>query len=197
VRRLAGWLLKKIIPEKSRRFLLAMIPDQGVCAEIGVWKGDFAQEILDHARPSKLYLIDPWKFEATSDYENAWYGGADAKSQQDMDAIHDAVAARFASQIKRGVVEIVRQPSTEAAAAIEPASLDWVYIDGNHQYEFVIEDLRLFYERLRSGGVLAGDDYGTKGWWDHGVTRAVDEFAKAHADDSLIIKGSQFAFVKR
>ena len=196
MRRLAGWLLKRIIPEKSRRFLLAMIQDQGICAEVGVWKGDFAQEILDRARPSKLLLIDPWKFEASDDYDHAWYGGAEAKSQQDMDAIHDAVAARFASHIKRGVVELLRQPSTEAAAAIAPASLDWVYIDGNHQYEFVIEDLRTFYERLRPGGVLAGDDYGTKGWWDHGVTRAVDEFAKLHAADSLIIKGSQFALVK-
>lgn len=38
-------------------------------------------------------------------------------------------------------------------------SLDWVYIDGNHEYEHVIADLEVFYRKLKSGGILAGDDY--------------------------------------
>ena len=35
---------------------------------------------------------------------------------------------------------------------------DWVYIDGNHMYDFVLEDILISAEKVRSGGVIAGDD---------------------------------------
>jgi hypothetical protein len=40
----------------------------------------------------------------------------------------------------------------------------------------VKKDLEVFALKVKPGGLLAGDDYGVRGWWEHGVTRAVDEF---------------------
>ena len=43
--------------------LLRRMPENGVCVEIGVWKGDFSDRILRLTRPRELYLIDPWAFQ--------------------------------------------------------------------------------------------------------------------------------------
>ena len=43
-------------------------------------------------------------------------------------------------------------------ATIDDNFLDWVYIDGNHRYEFVLKDLQLSARKVRLGGMIAGDD---------------------------------------
>jgi predicted O-methyltransferase YrrM len=74
--------------------------------------------------------------------------------------------------------EVRRADSIEAAAATEPASLDFVYIDADHEYESVCADIEAWHDRIRPGGLLCGHDY-YDGWRDnamYGVARAVDEF---------------------
>ena len=60
-------------PTSSRRRLLDRMPQGGVCAEIGVWKGDFSDLILRYANPKSLHLIDPWLFQPQ--YTERMYGG--------------------------------------------------------------------------------------------------------------------------
>ncbi|NOZ45982.1 MAG: hypothetical protein GXO79_04285 [Chlorobi bacterium] len=43
-----------------RKTLLKMMPRNSVCAEVGTWKGEFSKQILEIAKPRKLYLIDPY-----------------------------------------------------------------------------------------------------------------------------------------
>ncbi len=50
--------------------------------------------------------------------------------------------------------------------------LDFVYIDGNHEYESVKKDINNYYPLLKENGLLAGHDFDWKG-----VTRAVTEFS--------------------
>ena len=111
-----------------------------------------------------------------------------------MDAIHEGVLARFERQISAGQVVIVRERSTAAAPHLEEP-LDWAYIDGDHTYEAVKSDLESFYHLLKPGGVMAGDDYLVRGWWDDGVTRAVDEFVETHGLAQTVL-GNQFLFTK-
>jgi predicted O-methyltransferase YrrM len=166
-----------VLRRLERRRLLTYLPKQAACAEIGTWRGDFAQRILHSRRPRELHLIDPWEHRAEAAYKHAFFGGGSADAQARMDSIYASVIDRFSSAIERGQVHVHRSRSVAAASSFGDASLDWVYIDGDHTYEAVKADLHAYYRTIRPGGLLAGDDYGQHGWWRDGVTRAVDEFA--------------------
>jgi hypothetical protein len=181
--------------ELQRRRLLAQLPKDAVCAEIGTWRGDFAATILDNRRPRRLYLVDPWEYRTEAGYERAIYGGRKGDGQQMMDATYERVLARFRGPIDGGQVVVQRSRSLDAAAAFDDESLDWVYIDADHSYEGVKNDLDAYFRTVKPGGFIAGDDYGQVGsWFEDGVTRAVDEFAGRCAGMRVI--GTQFLLKK-
>jgi hypothetical protein len=173
---------------------LDLLPRGSVGAEIGVHHGDFSAAILEAVAPRLLHLIDPWKHEAAPEYSAAWYGGRASGAQAEMDERHDGVVARFAAEIARGQVIVHRSTSDVALAELADSSLDWVYIDGNHRYEFVVEDLELSLAKTRSGGLVTGDDYAEGGWWEGGVKRAVDELAASGRARLVTIRDRQFVF---
>ena len=174
-----------------------MMPPHAVCAEIGVFRGTFSARILRSAQPKALHLIDPWKFHTATTYRRSWYGGTRGKDQTNMDRVHAGVLDRFREEIAAGTVHIHRCTSAESVQRFPDDFFDWVYIDGNHLYEFVKSDLESFYPKVTPGGFIAGDDYGVKGWWDGGVTRAVDEFAGGGRFEKALFKHRQFVLRKR
>jgi hypothetical protein len=182
---------------KPRELLLRSFGRGGVGAEIGVFRGDFSEQILLHVRPHRLHLIDPWKFEPAAEYERSVYGRARAGGQSELDAIYRSVRERFDHEIQVGTVVIHRMPSEAAATSFADEYFDWVYIDGNHLYEFVMRDLESYYPKVKPGGLITGDDYGLKGWWKDGVKLAVDEFAQRGGCDRLRTLGTQFTLRKR
>ena len=105
---------------------------------------------------------------------------------------------KFKNEIKHGIVEVLRKKSDEALNDIEDASLDWVYIDGNHSYDYALNDLKSFYKKVKQGGLITGDDYGTIGWWNKGVTKAVDTFLtlKEYKTELFMIKNKQYIIKK-
>jgi hypothetical protein len=181
----------------ARDFLLKEMPKKSVVAEIGVYKGDFSGRIIEIVTPKELHLIDPWKYEPDAPYRNSWYGGTMGVCQANMDSIFDAVVRRFQVQITTGTIRVHRAASVDAGAAFSESYFDWIYIDGNHQYEFVRADLETYYPKVKKGGYLVGDDYGEAGWWQGGVKRAVDEFVSKALVDVLWIKNSQFCLRKK
>lgn len=72
--------------ENPRLTLLNKMPKASVCAEIGVWKGEFSERIYKITEPKQLHLIDPWEFQ--SEFSDRMYGGSVAKNQSDMDSIY-------------------------------------------------------------------------------------------------------------
>jgi Methyltransferase domain len=181
----------------ERDVVLDHLPRGSVGVELGVWKGDFSARLLRVVKPAKLVLVDPWRFEESSEYDRAWYGGRLAKSQTDMDAIYADVRRRFATDVASGRADIRRETSTEVAQSLDEASIDWVYIDADHHYESVLSDLNNYAPKVKPGGLLAGDDYGAAGWWKDGVTRAVDEFARSGPFGVEAIYQRQFVLRKR
>lgn len=177
---------------EKRDFLLGHLPRGSVGAEIGTHEGDFAARILHVVRPQRIHLIDPWLYMRGPEYETALYGGDEADGQKTLDERYLRVCRRFAAEVKAGRVVIHRSASTEAAQAIEDGSLDWVYVDGNHLYEYVRSDLAAYRPKLRHGGYLAGDDYGPGGWWQGGVKRAVDEFVEQGQAEVVLLQDGQF-----
>ncbi len=172
---------------RRRSAFLKRIPPGGLCAEIGVWKGEFSRLILEVCRPRELHLIDPWAFQA--DVPGRWYSGTIARSQADMDAIHQGVVDALG---KVPGVSIHRRFSRDAAELFEERSLDWVYIDGDHSHEGALDDLRTYATRVRRGGFLAGDDLYWKPQDGHPVKRAVDDFVAGGGAELIALVDDQF-----
>ena len=83
-----------------------------------------------------------------------------------------------------------RQTSEAAARLFPHGYFDFVYVDGNHTYQFVRRDLELYRPKLKNDAVLAGDDYALRGWWEWGVKRAVEAVGE-HAYEPIWL-GRQF-----
>jgi len=140
-----------------------------------------------------LHLIDPWEFQPS--FPNRMYGGKKAASQDDMDAIFSRVQQKIGIQDN---VNIVRKKSHEAAKVLPERSLDWVYIDGNHFYEYVKQDLKYYYTIVKEGGYIAGDDYDWGPNFDFPVRSAIHEFIclKSYNVEIVTVKNGQFVLRK-
>jgi len=148
---------------KNREKVLDLITTDSVCVEIGVWKGEFSQRILKR-KPEKLVLIDPW---ITQEYEGRFY----FIEQQKMDNIYHSVCDMFSGDNR---VQIIRSKSDEANLDI---GIDWLYIDGNHSYENVLEDLEHYYPKMNNVSYMCGDDFGwTDKYCNKGPSQAVEDF---------------------
>jgi len=196
-RRVAQTLGLAPIKSEPRRFLLEMLPKESVGAEIGVHTGGFSQRLLEVVNPKELRLIDPWKHESSATYREALYGGKVKNGQNEMDKRYSDVCARFDQEIRAERVKIHRGYSTNILAQFPDEYFDWVYIDGNHLYEYVKNDIELSFRKTKVGGYITGDDYTKGGWWEGGVTKAVDEYTKAESAQLVDIHNGQFIFHKK
>ena len=180
---------------EARMKVLSCFDVGSVGAEVGTYMGAFAQLILTIVKPSELYLIDPWTASPRESQAGSWYETVD---QAYMDEIFQMVSERFAPANVPCRVEIVRDYSANALRAFKDGALDWVYIDGDHSYDSVLNDLTLSYAKVRKGGHISGDDYRVvDNWWKDNVVRAVKEFAATHPVDFILEDGSQFVLQKR
>lgn len=159
------------------RYPLTLIKPSDLCAEIGVWKGEFSQEILTQ-KPKELHLVDPWIHQT-----HKWVQWAKGEAVKQA---YKEVLGKF-SNINN--VHIHKENS--CAINIGENYFDWVYIDADHSYESVKKDLQHWFRQVKNGGFLCGDDYG----WSHPLTKgpkpAVDEFVKEN-DLNLETHGSQY-----
>ena len=73
-----------------------------------------------------------------------------------MDAIFASVVERFR---QNQVVSIHRACSAQAVGNFDDHYFDWIYIDGDHSFESVLNDLKLWSPKVKSNGVIALDDY--------------------------------------
>lgn len=128
------------------------LPMGAVGAEIGVFKAGFSRAILKRAKPSKLYLIDPWQNFDDPGLEGSLYH---THSNNDMDQVYEDVKKRLAKPVAKGQVEILRGKTEEVADQIPDSSLDFVYIDGDHRYDAVKTDLAISWKKVAPGGLIA------------------------------------------
>ena len=42
--------------------------------ELGTHKGELAKELYNHFKPTKMVLVDPWKYETEHIYQKSWFG---------------------------------------------------------------------------------------------------------------------------
>lgn len=168
---------------RTRQAVLGMLPKGGSGAEIGVWKGHFSAAILKVAEPRLLHLIDPWEQRTEPAYDKALYG---AKMPENIDDVHAGVCAQFADQVAAGTVQVHRAYSHDVLPNLVPGSLDFVYIDGDHSFEAVRQDLAMAIEVVRTGGLICLDDHHMGKWWGDGVVRALNETLGAHPQGLIL-----------
>lgn len=139
---------------QNRLKMLSMMPKGGRCAEIGVWNGGFSGAILSETVPSELVLIDPWDL-LSGQGETEWTHKKH-ENHLFMQGMFDNVTALYGALPN---VVIRKGFSADVLASFEDDYFDWVYIDGNHLYEFVCKDMELAFQKVRPGGIIAGDDF--------------------------------------
>lgn len=162
---------------KSIPYLLERTDLVGV--EIGVQHGVFSMYLLQSGLFKKLYSIDPYPVKIPGVFQNEkQYYCNDSEETYE-------IALQNLSQYKES--ELIREYSSIAAFNFKDASLDFIFIDGDHTYDGVMNDLNLWWPKLKVGGIISGHDY-----WDmemdcgdniistFKVKSAVDTFAKEH-----------------
>lgn len=177
----------------TREHLLPHLPKQAEIAEIGVNLGEFSRLILDQCAPSTLHLIDPWEL-STADDDYAQAEGKAPETDQ-AEARYETVLAMFAKEREQDQVRIHRAYSDKAADDFADESLDWIYIDGNHTYEYVRQDLETYLPKLKPDGLILGHDYARNSLarkYGFGVVEAVNEFCQTHPVEFLFLTFEPF-----
>lgn len=131
-------------------------PHHGV--EVGVWKGDTAEYLLDTFSGLHLTLVDGWTRGCLPFSYRRIAKHCIAKDDEDYDAVYQGVVARFGTRSHR----ILRMSSLEACSRIYAGSLDFAFIDAGHDFSSVLMDCVAWWRNIRAGGVLVGDDYATR-----------------------------------
>jgi GR25 family glycosyltransferase involved in LPS biosynthesis len=144
-----------------------------IAVAVGVGCGDFSQEMLAWDI-DKLYLIDTWEHQPNvrgdSSEPQGWHDGNYEKTKRVVEPF-------------KNIVTIIKSYSTEAASRIPDNSIGLAYIDGNHAYEYVRDDIEAYFPKLVEGGIMAFHDYLSPAY---GVNRAVNEFAYGKYKVNLI-----------
>jgi hypothetical protein len=149
-----------------------------VGAEIGVLKGEFTEKFLQAGL--KIYAIDPWMGFSGQ--------GRDQKLQETQNG-YFAEAQRRLNNYPN--CKIVRKTSMDALDDIPDSSLDFVYIDGDHNFRHVAEDIFEWSKKVRMGGIVSGHDYWNTPPFAKNVIcqvkAVVDAYVKLYEIKNLII----------
>lgn len=135
-------------------------------AEIGVAEGRFSEEFCKKIPDIKLFCIDTW---AVGDDHMSINVGAE-KAEKRYQEAKKRLAPYNASLIRTKSMDIVRD--------FEPETLDFVYIDACHDFDYVMQDIIEWSKRVKKGGIVAGHDYYK--FTNSGVIEAVDAYIKCH-----------------
>jgi glycosyltransferase involved in cell wall biosynthesis len=146
-------------------------------AEIGVAFGGNAESILSVGSVTKLYGVDPYRHRA---------GCKDPLNllQSDFDAQYHYALSRLTEFGRR--YEHIRKPSRDAAADVGE-KIDFVHIDAENSYDALRDDLNIWTEKVRVGGIIAGRDYGNPAY--PGVKQAVDDYFAPFGTTVTVLDG--------
>jgi len=142
-------------PETSYRENLGLFMEEKACKEnrkvkvleIGVWKGDFAQEILDryHSVIGEYVMIEPApKLVGSLKPELE-------KRLKDFPKEYPSISFRHINEV-----------SVDAVGLFPDLYFDWVYIDALHTFEGVRDDIQLYWSKLQYDGLFSGHDFNSK-----------------------------------
>lgn len=170
------------IPNTNRSTFTHLLAEMGmnVGVEMGVECGLYSEELCKANPNIDLYSVDAW---------TAYKGYRDHVSQEKLDEFKEITIKRLApyhaTVIKGFSMDVVKQFKDE--------SLDFVYIDGNHEYQATVNDIAEWQKKVRVGGIVAGHDYILRvdnGYLMH-VPMAVNGWCESYHIAPLFILGAK------
>lgn len=149
--------------------------------EIGVERGVYSRILIEGCPRLQLSMIDPWE---------SYPGYRDHVSQAKLEGFREE--AQKLTREYPGRASIIRRFSVPASSLFGDGTLDFVYIDGNHNLQNVINDIASWLPKLRSGGIMAGHDYRKpKNNIGHQVVEAVDAWTYANRVSPWFLLGAK------
>jgi len=138
-----------IIPNSNRKDLAGLFAELGYRkgAEIGTGRGSYALILRKRNPECRIYCIDPWE---TYDELKDW---------PDQNVLNEHLISAKARFSHFPEVSIIRKYSMDALSDFPDNSLDFVYIDGNHSFPYVAEDIFFWEKKVKPGGIVSGHDY--------------------------------------
>lgn len=142
--KLEGWQVE--IPDCGRDDLPEFFKERGykVGVEIGVWKGEYGKILCSTGM--KLFGVDPY----------IWYPDCTVYGKKEYIDNAYKIAQETLADYN---YTIIRKTSMKAVKDFEDESLDFVYIDGNHLFKYVTEDIVEWSKKVKKGGVVSGHDF--------------------------------------
>lgn len=124
-------------------------------AEIGVWKGDNAYGLLTELPIDFFVGVDPYV--RYPEFDDNLSNKIGIMATADMKVIRKGMMQRmqeFGDRFKH-----LPNFSLDAAKMFDDETFDFVFIDGNHWYSYVVDDIAAWLPKVKPGGILAGHDY--------------------------------------
>lgn len=170
----------------------------GYGVEVGTFKAEFSKFMLENWNGT-LYMVDVW-----NPLGEEYLDSSNHKNYQNQ--IYSCAMENLQGFEDRGIM--IRAKSEKASKIFHEESLDFVYIDANHAYDFVVNDINYWFGKVKKGGYLWGHDYINLDWYNDpnflpnkkdkhiwsnnfyhgvfGVNPAVDEFCKNNNYEPII-----------
>jgi len=137
-------------------------------AEIGVFRGETAEAVLFSVGSiiDEYWAIDQWNV-VPKEGHRSW----SKWTINDWDSIYMQAVKKLGHFDK---LKILRAASVVAASMFHKEYFDFVYIDANHMYEYVLNDITSWLPLVKKGGIIGGHDYFNSS--KSKVKKAVDNF---------------------
>lgn len=165
-----------VVPGLSRKVMAERLGKIGLThwVEIGVADGRFASQVIESIPDVRYSGVDPYRT-----YRGNRRGGLSDRHERNFKSATERLA---------GKGRLLRMTSEEAVTKIaSTVPIDVVYIDGNHDFDYVMLDLLLWSRKVRSGGVVAGHDF--YDFRHAGVVPAVTAYAQANGLEWYLTDG--------
>ena len=92
-------------------------------------------------------------------------------------------------------VHLIKGNSNKLLKKIDMSKIDYVFLDGGHEYNTVLSDLISCYEVINNNGTVLCDDYNLS--QAPGVKKAIDDFVKEKNLNCSIICDGRFAKIEK
>jgi hypothetical protein len=135
----------------SREEFIKRLDLRGLGIEIGVQQGRFSEFILDNSN-LHLIVLDAWRH-----FETGYPEGGNVSDKQHSVYLNETLSTL--QNKHEGRFTLIRELSQVAHTFFKDEMFDFMYLDSNHTYSFVLRELENWWPKLKIGGMMAGHDF--------------------------------------